>query len=227
MLRSIFIVTAMLSCWSWTASAAESWQPWDVQSVQLERLPDDGVVNPLDAVSDCSGMKTNSLEDGNIGWSDIIAIGQQVWKIVEANKPVVTTNTPVVHALPRGLNCWAELDQWQAPKTESYQVVYKNGFGMEVVKFRFRLQYTYGGGKHGVGKYLANVTVMPAELNVIWGYTFNADVQVGQTVNLGTHEDPVAGIQMDVKWQVKTVLKESDNSFHFFVQGDGISKSAE
>jgi hypothetical protein len=26
---------------------------------------------------------------------------------------------------------------------------------------------------------------------------------------------------MNVRWNVKTVLKESENSFHFFVQGDG------
>ena len=97
---------------------------------------------------------------------------------------------------------------------------------MEDVKFRFRLQYTYGGGHSGIGKYLANVTVMPAEVSVSWGYTFNADVQVLNAVNVGTSLSPVAGLELNLKWQVKTVLKESDNSFNFFVQGDGVSQVA-
>jgi hypothetical protein len=150
-----------------------------------------------------------------------VAIGQKVWEIIEKNKPVVNVETPVAHALPRGLECWADLEHWQAPRTASYEVVYKNGFGLEVVKFRFRLHYTYGGGKAELGQYLANVTVMPGELNVMWGYTFGARVEVGQAVNLGSHANPTAGLELNVRWNVKTVLKESENSFHYFVQGDG------
>ena len=98
-----------------------------------------------------------------IGWADIINAGQQLWKVIEDNKPVVHVETPVAHALPRGLSCWSDLERWQTPRTEGYEVAYENGFGKEVVKFRFRLQYTYGGRRKGHGRYLANVTVLPAE----------------------------------------------------------------
>lgn len=66
---------------------------------------------------------------------------------------------PVAHALPRGLRRWTDLERWSPPETKTYEVVYKNKFGMEVVKFRFRLQYTYGGRRSGRGRYLANVSV--------------------------------------------------------------------
>jgi hypothetical protein len=108
---------------------------------------------------------------------------------------------------------------------ETYEVAYKNLFGMEVVKFHFRLAYTYGGGRAGAGRYLANVSVLPAELNVLWGYTFNAEVQVMPAVNLGNVTSPVAGLEVNVVWQVKTVLKESDNSVHYFVRGDGLNSN--
>jgi hypothetical protein len=227
-IKSVLFVTAFTLCGG-AAHAAEISGPWDIASVQLTQI--DEQVQPMDIAADenCDVqiMKPMDLSTlGEIGWGDIINIGQKVWDIVKAGKPVVVVNqAPMASALPRGLTCWNQLDSWQAPKVSSYEVSYKNGFGMEAVKFRFRLQYTYGGGKNGKGKYLANVTVMPAEINVLWGYTFNAGIDVEQAVNLGTQDNPMAGLALNLKWTVSTVLKESDNSFHFFVQGDGVSQA--
>lgn len=205
------------------AAPAEVSGPWDVTSVELHQVQEDV---PADILVNNNCNQTVEAMGLSIGWSDIITIGEKVWSIVEANKPVVTvTSAPTAAALPRGVNCWSDLAGWQAPKIQSYEVSYKNGFGIEVVKFRFRLQFNYGGGSSGKGKYLANVSVMPAEINVLWGYTFNADVNVEDAVNLGTMDSPMAGLGLNLKWTVKTVLKESDNSFHFFVQGDGVSTS--
>ncbi len=162
-----------------------------------------------------------------ISWDQVVNIGKKLWSVVENGKPVVQMETPVAHALPRGLYCWSDLEHWQAPRTQVYEVTYRNGFGVEVVKFRFRLHYTYGGGRADKGQYLANVTVLPAELNVSWGYNFDAKVEVQPAVNLGTKENPIGGLELNVRWTVKTFLKESINSFHFFVQGDGVAKSAQ
>lgn len=227
--NSILSLTVLASV-SLSAHAAEVAGPWDVSTVDIQ-LSADQSQHPIADIqfnNDCNDrFETFGFTDlAEIGWSDIINIGQKLWAIVEANKPVVNVHgAPVASALPRGLTCWNELDGWQAPKIQSYDVTYKNGFGMEVVKFRFRLQYTYGGGRSGKGKYLANVTVAPAEISVMWGYTFNADVEVLQAVNLGTSDNPVAGLELNLKWGVKTVMKQSDNSFHFFVQGDGVSQA--
>lgn len=213
----------------WCApNAFASWQPWDVQKVEMQMVDEGPSIDIFAVENDCT--KLNSVRPmllDNISWDQIIAIGEKVWEIVKAGKPVVKIETPVAHALPRGLECWADLEHWQAPRTQTYEVKYKNGFGMEVVKFRFRLHYTYGGGKAEKGQYLANVTVLPAELNVMWGYNFDARVEVAQAINMGTTENPMAGLELNLRWNVKTVLKESENSFHFFVQGDGVSKSAD
>ena len=197
---------------------------WDVAQVKVAELPQVFAYSPLAIENDCSSSAVErpfALE--GISWDEIFTIGEKIWKIIDANKPVVNVTTQVVHALPRGLKCWADLEHWRAPVVKSYEVKYKNGFGMEVVKFRFRLQYNYGGGLGDLGQYIANATVIPAELNVMWGYTFNADMGVDQAVNLGTLGNPLAGLGMNLNWSVKTVFKESRNSFGFFLQGDGVT----
>jgi hypothetical protein len=198
----------------------------DISEVTVREIVDAPPVSDPFLANDCSDMSRDASPMTEIGWDQIINIGEKVWKIIEAGKPIVHVKTPVAHALPRGLKCWADLGGWQAPRTKTLEASYKNGFGMEVVKFRFRLHYTYGGGRLEKGRYLSNVTVLPAELNVMWGYNFDADVEVAQAINMGTQDDPLAGLELNVRWTVKTVVKESRNSLHFFVQGDGGMKLA-
>lgn len=233
MLRTASAVVVLLFAWSASANEIikpqESLWPWEVQNVKLQKVGDELAYVALDT-KDCAEFasiaETESLL-GEISWDQIVNIGQKVWEIVQAGKPVVHMETPVANALPRGLTCWTDLEHWQAPRTQTYEVKYENGFGMEVVKFKFRLHYTYGGGKADRGQYLANVAVLPAELNVLWGYNFDAKVEVQPALNLGSKENPMAGLELNVRWTVKTVMKESLNSFHFFVQGDGVAKTAE
>lgn len=213
MIRYILLFTALLAG---QYAAAED--------VRIASVKIHDVTEPMTFNNNCS-QGLSSFDLGLIGWGDIITVGEKLWEVVTANKPVVNLQTPVAFALPQGLKCWSDLDGWQAPRVQSIDVSYKNYLDIEVVKFRLRLQYTYGGGYQGKGKYLANVAVFPADLEVSWGYTFDAKVEAEQAVNIGTSADPVAGLELNLLWTTKTVLKESDNSLHFFVQGDGVSKT--
>ena len=222
MLKHIIVFIVLFSV---NSASAEFDVPdfWVVDTVEVNAVPDIGGINLL-VENQCnvnSLFAESPLDLGTVGWDEIINIGMKVWQIVLDNKPVVHVEIPVAHAMPRGLNCWSDLERWRAPSTNSYEVLYKNKFGAEVVKFRFRLQFTHGGSHAGLGRYIANATVMPAQIDVLWGYTFNAKVDIAQAVNLGTKQDPVAGLEMNLHWNVKTWVKESDNSVHFFIDGNG------
>lgn len=148
-------------------------------------------------------------------------IGTRIWKLVEANRPVVHVESKVANALPRNVSCWMDLENWKTPKVYRYNVKYTNLFGADVVNFTFRVIYTYGASYEGRGKYLSNVSVHPAELDVLWGYTFNSKIEVQRIVNLGTKEEPVAGMEMKLIWQVSTPIKDSQQSKIFFITGAG------
>ena len=196
-----------------------------IKSVEVKLISTDvgsSYLAPRSTTNGCDQFQPAQLDPAlSAGLDDIISVGSKIWKIIEDNKPVVTVDIPTVNALPRNGTCWLDYDHWQAPRALTYEVVYKNLFGISVVTFRFRLQYTYGGGMNGRGQYLANVTVKPATIDVLWLYAFNAKVEVGNTVNMGTKDDPIAGLELNLNWQVKTAVSEEDRSMQFFVQGDG------
>lgn len=235
MLRYICIFTALLCApaahaapiYSNEGESAEIIDLFEVDSVEVRALPDIGGVSLL-VNNECGDASVMSTPLDGITWEDIVNIGQQVWKIIEDNKPVLHAELPVAHAMPKGLKCWSDLERWNAPRTQSYEVLYKNKFGMEVVKFRFRLQFTFGGTRvGGTGRYIANATVAAGQIDVMWAYTFNANLEVARAVNLGTSADPIAGLEMNLHWNVKTWVKESENSVHFFITGNGDVNFAE
>jgi hypothetical protein len=151
----------------------------------------------------------------------IVNLGKMIWALIEANKPVINISTHRAHALPEGLISWEQLSEWQVPVSKNFQATYQNFFGTTVVDFTYRLIYTYGGSFKGKGHYLTNILVIPSDLKVSAGYTFNAEVNFPGPVNLGTSENPIAGTEILVKWKVDHWWKHSEGSHSFFIRGDG------
>lgn len=215
--KSILFV---IGIFSFTVHASESQiQPLGYFDIGTPQIREVEILEPTPLAQE--GCEATLISPLDIGWDEIVNIGAKVWQIVVDNKPILHSTAPVAHALPRGMSCWLDLERWNAPVTRGYEVVYQNKLHMEVVKFRFRLQFTGGGRNKGRGRYLANATIMNSETNVSWGYTFNSYVEVPSAINVGTSADPVAGLELNLHWNVKTVIKESDNSVHFFVDGNG------
>lgn len=182
-------------------------------------------------------MTTFSAENPNLGLSpldqaeliidQIINIGKKIWAIVETGRPVVNVQGYTANALPKGLQCWSDLSGWQIPQSKVYRVTYENAYGMNVVDFAYRVSFTAGGSVNGQGKYITNATISPADINVSWGFTFNANAEVPSVFNMGSKEDPVAGMEMDMKWTVDTVMSHVQQAEKFFVGGDNTMKHME
>jgi len=151
----------------------------------------------------------------------IINDADQAWRVIEANKPTVVIRSARASALPRGVSHWTDLDHWQAPEGTLYALRARNTYGVTVVEVRYQVLRTFGGSHKGRGRYLAAVAVVPQKIDVAWGYKLDLDVSVPSVTNVGTHEDPVAGVLMELHWTIRTPLQHAEGTRSFYVQGDG------
>jgi hypothetical protein len=68
--------------------------------------------------------------------------------------------------------------------------------------------------------------VIPTRVDVGWGYRFsmNASVPDSTITNVGTSANPVAAMQLTLSWKISTVIKDSNGTSVYYVQGDGYYK---
>ncbi len=152
----------------------------------------------------------------------IINIGKKIWAIVDAGRPVVNIKVDTANALPAGIQCWDQLEGWQAPTSKLYEMAYENGFGAEVVSYNFRVSFISGGSYKGQGKYITLASVQPAKVDVAWGFRFDAVATVPMVFNQGSKADPLAGMQLAMNWQIRSPIQEIQQAENFFVNGQGI-----
>ncbi|OGR43619.1 MAG: hypothetical protein A2X35_09425 [Elusimicrobia bacterium GWA2_61_42] len=165
--------------------------------------------------------------NGTVGAIDnIVNLIEKIWNIIEKNQPVVNITTNYANAVPFGTSHWSQLQGWNKPTTKKYSFSMKNGFGSEVVKVVYQVHYTYGGNFQGKGKFLTGVTVEPLNVVTAWGYkvTLVSEVPDSTIANVGTHEDPVASMQLQLRWTVHTAIKDITSKAIYYVQGDGLLK---
>ncbi|MCM2348667.1 MAG: hypothetical protein NDI69_01520 [Bacteriovoracaceae bacterium] len=156
----------------------------------------------------------------------IIAFGKEIYKIVVAGKPVINTEYAPISVLPLETEFGKEitpmdLSLWQPPKFMKFKVTYKNGLGAEVVSFTYNINMSHGGKFRGKGSYITHAQIVPENVSVAWGYTFNAQMSLVGLTNLGTEENPIAGATIQLSYTVSTVLKEDRNNMMIFIAGDG------
>jgi hypothetical protein len=155
----------------------------------------------------------------------IIAVGQRIWKIVDAGRPVITTKiAPMVSVLPHleGENpTLNQMANWSAPKVRSYRVSFKNGFNSEVVGFTYTIYFQFNGSLKGTGKYITNLKVQASEIYTAWGFNFDATSELVGIANVGSLEAPVASATMQISYAVKGLVNESRASQGFYVDGAG------
>lgn len=149
-----------------------------------------------------------------------VKIGKKVWKIIVDNKPIVNVSTQRVSILPQSQPNWAEMENWKGPVAKTFTITSVNKFGWKVIEQKYTVAYNYGGSLNGKGKFIANATIIPRE-SVNWGFTLNADVEVGDVVNTGTKENPIPGVELQLKWKADSLVKHEQGRESFFIRGDG------
>jgi len=151
----------------------------------------------------------------------ILNIFSKVWKIIDDNKPVVDIKTTFAAAIPEGITHWSQLEKWSRPEGTRYLISAKNMYGTDVVKVRYQVLRVHGGSYKGKGHYLSGVTVIPESVDVSWGYRLSLDADVPSVSNVGTSEDPMASMIAQLKWKISTVVKASEGTAVYYLEGDG------
>ena len=189
-------------------------------TAELPKPPSGPVINPP-VTTPTSGPDLN----GTITTIDsIVNLAQKIWDIVQANCPVVNITVNYANAVPFGTSHWTQLQSWSKPATKKYTFSMKNALGGQVVKVDYQVDYTYGGNFQGKGKFLTGVAIEPINVTAIWGYKVDltAEVPDSTVANVGTSEDPIASMQVKLKWKVHTALKDITEQAIYYVQGDGL-----
>jgi len=162
----------------------------------------------------------NEGDEYGVFIDQIINIGKKVWTIIKDNAPVVNLSYDYANAVPDGLANSKSLTGFSDLMTESWVMTAKNGFGVEVYKVQYTLVHQYGGSYNGKGKYLETVAVVPTKVDVAWGYTVNFSVKQVSATNLGTKENPVAGLTLETSFRSSTPIKDIQRKRIFLFRGD-------
>ena len=154
----------------------------------------------------------------------IVNLMDKIFNIIDKNKPVLNTNINYANAVPYGTSHWTQLQGWSAPGTKRYAFSMKNLYGVEVVKVIYQVHWTHSGNFAGKGKFLTGVTVEPISITAGWGYTIDltAEVPDSTIANVGTSEDPIASMQVQLNWKVSTITKVINEKAIYYIQGDGL-----
>ncbi len=163
--------------------------------------------------------------NGTIGMIDnIVNLAEKIWNIIEKNQPVVNITTNYANAVPFGTSHWTQLQGWSRPATKKYGFSMKNAYGMEVVKVAYQVHYTHSGNFQGKGKFLTGVTIEPLSVTTAWGYKVSlvSEVPDSTIANVGTQDNPVASMQLQLRWTVHTAVKDIQQKAIYYVQGDGV-----
>ena len=161
------------------------------------------------------------LEAADVAVDKIINIGTKIWNVIEKGKPIANYSNQTANALPQGALRWNQLQNWKQPTSKVYSAVYKNLYGVEVIRFVYRVVLLAGGNVGGVGKYIGYASVEPVEMTTAYMYNFDAKATVESVYNLGSSSNPVAGMLLKLTWTVKTVLKTTTQTKSFNLDGNG------
>lgn len=190
----------------------------DEKSVSLKKI------GPTVSPTDIPPPNTPPSQDEGMILDRIINIAEKIWTIIEKNKPVVDVKSQYATAVPDGTSNWSQLDSWKPPRGTIYGLTAKNTYGVTVIDIRYQVLRTYGGQYKGKGRYLTAVTVEPLRVDVMWGYklSMTAETPDSGLVNVGTKEDPIAGMLATLRWRISTTIKDSQGKGVYFLQGDGV-----
>ncbi len=155
---------------------------------------------------------------------DLVALGEDIYRLVIKGKPTNQSTYAPISVIPRVDGKAVDIlatENWRAPVKRTYQIVYENLYGIDVVTFRYSVIYSYGGSYDGKGAYLTAVQIIPETVRTLFGFDFTATMKLGGIINQGTKANPNAGATLLMEYTVSSVMVANNQVDTFFVNGRG------
>jgi hypothetical protein len=155
---------------------------------------------------------------------ELVALGEDIYKLVVKGKPVNKTNYAPISVIPKTADGYADIldtEGWRLPTKTTYEITYRNLYGMDVVTFRYSIIFAYGGSYNGKGAYLTSAQIVPVSVNTLFGYSFSATMKLGGIQNHGTKDSPVAGAILAMEHTVETIMQASLQTSSYHITGRG------
>lgn len=155
---------------------------------------------------------------------DLVALGEDIYRLVIKGKPSNKTRYAPISVLPRDGSQAVDIldtENWTMPVKRTFQVVYENMYGADVVTFRYSVMYSYRGSYNGKGAYLTSVQIIPEQVRTLFGFDFTATMKLGGIVNQGTKANPVAGATLLMEYTISSLVVAHNQTETFFVNGRG------
>jgi hypothetical protein len=154
---------------------------------------------------------------------DMVALGEALYDLVKKGKPTNTTDYAPISVVPRDPTTKEfidpfELEGFTMPVERNFKTKITSTLGREVV-------YAYGGSYNGAGKYLTSVMIVPSSVRTSFGWDFNASMKLGGMMNNGTKAQPVAGVVLNVKYQMNSWTTSFERNDTIYINGRGELKN--
>lgn len=187
-------------------------------SVMTEDVSDQSNDQKIDTVSVAAAGEVIQIA------RDLVALGEEIYVLVQKGKPNVTTQYAPISVLPReaGRSIDAlDLDGWKMPISRTVTVNFKNLFGMTMAGIEYKLVFSYGGRYNGKGAYITNAQIVPSKVVAQYGVDFDVKMKLSGLTNHGSRANPVAGAMLQLQYKATTVMSNIERSDTYQITGRG------
>lgn len=160
----------------------------------------------------------------------LVALGKDVYDLVQLGKPVINLDTTPISVLPMNADKTEpmkalDLSNWQEPKVKKYRLKVKNYLGFTTVDFRWKIIFNYGGQLGETGAYITGAFIKPEHVKVLYGYDLNVTYKLQSISNVGTQENPIAQAVIDLDYKFGSFAQQTVQSKSYLINGEGKIKS--
>lgn len=158
---------------------------------------------------------------------DLVALGEDIYKLVQKGKPTNTTDFSPIAIVPRDpiskeIVSPFDMEECSMPSEKKYVTTIKSSTGGEAVRFEYMVLMSFGCSYNGTGKYIQSAIVQPVSVKTSYGWDFNASMKLNSIMNYGTKAQPVVGAMITIKYQMNSwhTAFERNDTIHITGKGD-------